>query len=132
MNQVIANALITPDGTILQSYHRHDYKTHIDKVTGEEYMIDGGTDYCRTNVNAINAEYVQVTMEDPHETRRKWFHWGTRGKDGKQPLTWKPLKDLDTDHIKAILTTQFHIPDYLIQLFEDELYFRQEALGEIV
>lgn len=125
MTQVIANALITPDGTVLQSYHVHDYKTHIDKVSGEEYMIDGGTDYCRSNVNKVAAKYISVTMDDPHETRREWFHWGTRGKDGRQPLTWKPLKDLDTDHIQAILETQHHIPDYLVGLFVDELEYRK-------
>lgn len=125
MAQVIANALITPDGTILQSYHRHDYKTYVDTVSGEEYMIDGGTDYCRSNVNKVAAKYISVTMDDPHETRREWFHWGTRGKDGRQPLTWKPLKDLDTDHIQAILETQHHIPDYLVGLFVDELEYRK-------
>ena len=131
MSQVIANAMITPDGTILQSYHRHDYKTYTDK-NGEEYMIDGGTDYCRSNVNKVAPQYITVTMDDIHNLRRKWFHWGTRGKNGDQPLQWKPLKDLDTDHIKAILETQHHIPEYLVELFEDELHFRQEALGEIV
>ena len=125
MAQVIANALITPDGTVLQSYHVHDYKTHIDKVSGEEYMIDGGTDYCRSNVNKVAAKYISITMDDPHETRREWFHWGTRGKDGRQPLTWKPLKNLDTDHIQAILETQHHIPDYLVGLFVDELEYRK-------
>lgn len=95
-------------------------------------MIDGGTDYCRSNVNKVAPQYISVTMMDIHETRREWFHWGTRGKNGDQPLTWKPLKDLDTNHIKAILETQHHIPEYLVELFEDELYYRQEALGEIV
>jgi len=125
MAQVIANALITPDGTVLQSYHRHDYKTYVDTVSGEEYMIDGGSDYCRSNVNKVAAKYISITVDDPHETRREWFHWGTRGKDGRQPLTWKPLKDLDTDHIQAILETQHHIPDYLVGLFVDELEYRK-------
>ena len=131
MAQVIANALITPDGTILQSYHRHDYKTYTDK-NGEEYMIDGGTDYCRSNVNKEPAQYITITMEDSHSTRRKWFHWGTRGVNGDQPLVWKPLKELDTDHIKSILKTQHHIGEHLIELFEDELHFRHDALGEII
>lgn len=122
--QIIASALVCPDGTVLQSYHRHDYKTHVDAVTGEEYMIDGGTDYVRSNVNKVGAKYITVTMNDPHTLRREWFHWGTRGRDGKQPLTWKPLKELDTDHIQAILDTQTHIPDYLVGLFTEELEFR--------
>lgn len=28
--QLIYNAIKTPDGTVLVSYHRHDYKTHLD------------------------------------------------------------------------------------------------------
>jgi hypothetical protein len=32
--------------------------------------------------------------------------WGTNGKYGELPLAWKPLTDLSTDHLIAILTTQ--------------------------
>ena len=34
MVRLIRNALQTPDGTVLESYHRHDYKTHLDGITG--------------------------------------------------------------------------------------------------
>ena len=77
MTQIVASFMTTPDGTKLQSFHRHDYKTHIDALTGEEYMIDGGTDYVRSNVNKIAPKYVTVTIGDPHELRRIWFHWGS-------------------------------------------------------
>ena len=33
---LLANRMITPDGTIMQSKHRHHYVTHIDEMTGEE------------------------------------------------------------------------------------------------
>jgi hypothetical protein len=32
--------------------------------------------------------------------------WGTRGKDGKQPLKYVLLKDCDKEHLKAILENQ--------------------------
>lgn len=123
MSQTIASFIITPDGTKLQSFHRHDYKTHKD-ANGETYMIDGGLDYQRGTVNKAPARSRIITMDHAHWLRREHFHWGTRGKDGQQPLTWKPLKDLDTDHIEAIMKTQHHIPDYLRELFKAELEYR--------
>lgn len=124
MQKLVANRIQTPDGTILQSFHRHDYKTHVDSVTGEEYMIDGGLDYCRTNVNSVPAKDLSVYLDSPFEEIREAFCWGTRGKDGKSPLTWKPLAKLDTDHISAILVTQTHIEDWLRGLFQKELDLR--------
>jgi hypothetical protein len=50
------------------------------------------------------------------------FKWGTRGKDGKQPLKFVVLKDMTTDHIEAILETQ-SLPDYMRKIFLDELDF---------
>jgi hypothetical protein len=126
--KVLANWLVTPDGTKLQSFHRHDYKTHIDALTGEEYMIDGGLDYLRSNQNKVPATYHTVTSKDPHGLIREHFHWGTRGKGGKQPLTWKPLCDLDKDHIEAILDTQHHISDELRKVFQTELIVRNVGL----
>lgn len=44
---LIRNAIQTPDGTILDSLHTHDFKTHIDKITGKLYGVDGGLSYLR-------------------------------------------------------------------------------------
>lgn len=124
--KTVASYMITPDGTLLQSYHVHDYKTYKDS-NGEIYMIDGGCEYLRTSVNEEPAEYFTVTTDDTHAMQRKAFHWGTRGKDGKQPLEWKPLRALDTDHIQAILETQHHIPEHLRKLFSDEIEYRKQV-----
>lgn len=35
--------------------------------------------------------------------------WGTYGINGDQPLQWKPLETLKTDHLEAILITQYHL-----------------------
>ena len=122
--QLVANKIRTPDGTILQSFHRHDYKTYVDQ-NGETYMVDGGLDYLRRNVTKVPYQELSVTLSDPFEVIRETFHWGTRGKDGQQPLAWKALKDLDDDHIEAILDTQHHISEWLRNLFELELEFRK-------
>jgi len=43
--KIVLNRIKTPDGTILTSYHRHNYVSHIDN--GELYAVDGGNDYLR-------------------------------------------------------------------------------------
>ena len=126
MTQLLAQRIRTPDGTILQSYNRHDYKTHLDAVSGETYMVDGGLDYCRQNINKVPAEDLCVYVDDDFMHIRAAFSWGTRGKDGRQPLKYVPMKDLDTDHIQAILDTQHHIPAYIRLQFVLELGFRGE------
>lgn len=125
MRRIVANRIMTPDGTVLQSFHVHDYKTHLDK-NGEEYMVDGGLDYLRRNVPKNRASELSVYEDDPFPLIRRTFHWGTRGKDGKQPLKWVPLIDLDTDHIKAILETQKQVPEHLLNIFKQELEVREE------
>jgi len=124
MTQIVANRIRTPDGTILQSYHVHDYKTHLDK-NGYTYMVDGGTEYLRRNV-VHEAQYEELTVmvTDPHEDIRAAFHWGTRGGDGKQPLRLVALKDLDIDHIQAILDTQTHISDWVRNIMSVEVNYR--------
>ena len=123
-NQLVVNKIRTPDGTILWSRHRHDYVTHLDE-NGEEYMLDGGTDYVRTSVNEVSAESLAVYTDDDHSVIRERFMWGTRGLTGDSPLIWKPLKDLEIDHINAILKTQTHIPDWVRTIFENELEYRK-------
>jgi hypothetical protein len=94
--RLLLNRIKTPDGTILTSYNRHDYLTHKDAITKEVLMVDGGTDYARRHVGTY--EELSVYDDGSHLTRRSALHWGTRGKDNKQPLTYKPIKDLDSDN----------------------------------
>ena len=54
----LANRIRTPDGTILESMHRHDYVTYID-ANGKEYMVDGGLDYLRRNIQAATTAFGQ-------------------------------------------------------------------------
>ena len=101
MKRLIQNAIRTPDGTIIQSRHRHDYVTHID-ANGKEYMVDGGLDYDRRTVQGDEVT-LYLYDDEPHEVQRKVITWGTRGKDGKQPLVFKTVADMETDHIEAVL-----------------------------
>lgn len=126
-DMIVANKIRTPDGTILQSFNRHDYKTYTDK-NGKEYMVDGGLEYLRRNVHDdAPYEELSVTLEDSFETVRESFCWGTRGKEGKDPLKWVELMNLATDHVEAILDTQFAPgqESWVKELMEKELAFRK-------
>jgi hypothetical protein len=124
MQKLISNRIRTPDGTILESIHRHDYVTYTD-ANGKEYMVDGGLDYLRRNIHD-DAPYEELSLycNSDHSLIREAFKWGTRGIDGKQPLTWLVLKDMATDHVEAILETQTHLRDHIRQVFVNELNFR--------
>ena len=73
MKRLVSNKLRTPDGTILQSFHRHDYVTHID-ANGEKYMVDGGLSYPRRNTYKIPFEELSVYNTDLFELVREEFH----------------------------------------------------------
>lgn len=127
MRTLLVSAIITPDGTRLESAHRHDYNAHTD-ANGEMYVIDGGLDYIRTSVNKVPAVNACVYSDDPHEVIRESFKWGTYGKNGDEPLQRKTLDSLDTSHIVAILDTQHQLKAHIRKVFEDELVYRGTLL----
>ena len=98
---LIANALQTPDGTILESKHRHDYKTYTD-ANGKQYMVDGGLEYVR---RSVHSDQIDMCMYDdePHEIQARVLTWGSFGKEGDQPISWIPIADMETDHLKTVL-----------------------------
>lgn len=123
-NKIILNRIQTPDGTILTSYHRHDMKTHEDK-NSELYFTDGGTAYIRRSVNDEPFKDLSVYGNVPFEEIREAFHWGTRGKEGKEKLKFKPLCDLDANHIKAIINDGYLKVEEIMKL---ELEYRNSQL----
>ncbi|KMV28472.1 hypothetical protein AB733_23385, partial [Photobacterium swingsii] len=90
-------------------------------------MVDGGTDELRRNVNTEPFEELSIYSDAPHHEIRQGFFWGKRGKDGNQPVEFKPLKTLDTDHIEAIIQTQKNQPRWRIEIFKAELAFRKKS-----
>lgn len=85
----------TPDGTILTSARRHDFVKHHDTVTNEEYILDGGLDYCRETVNKVPAEHCNITLmvEDWEEVRS---HHARTNYKGETIL----LKDMSDAHLR--------------------------------
>ena len=106
--QYVYNAIRTPDGTVLESTHTHDYRSHVDEITKERYIIDGGLDYRRYSLNHIPADDLSVHITEPHTTLREYLTWGTYGNDGNEPLTHLKLSEMDTGHIKAVLELGLH------------------------
>lgn len=122
--KLLANVMRTPDGTVLQSNHVHDYVEYTD-ANGKLYMVDGGVQYIRrTWHDEDNGEDLSVYTDDPHAKIRDWFRWGTYGKDGKGPLVWARLKYLSTNHIEKILD-EGYARNHLVKIFRDELEFRK-------
>lgn len=122
---LIYNAIRTPDGTILVSYHRHDYKTHLD-ANGEEYMIDGGTEYVRTSVNKEPAESLALYDDTPFERIREVVCRCGRGKNGDEPLKYVTLKDIDDEWLGAIIDyeEQYRPNNKFLPIYYKELKYR--------
>jgi len=121
---LIANALRTPDGTVLESKSRHDYKEYVD-ANGKTYMIDGGLDYHRRSANG-DEENMCMYDDEPHETQVQVLTWGTYGINGDQPLQYKTIAEMDTSHIEAVLQTVKHIRPMIKTVMQNELKFRQQ------
>lgn len=99
-HDVVLSRIKTPDGTILTSEYRHDYKEYIDK-NGELYMIDGGCDYCRKSDNKEPATYMPIYADDDFAVVRTVVKRGTFDKDGCR--IWKPICELTDEHLHNIL-----------------------------
>lgn len=123
--KILVNAMMTPDGTYLHSKHVHDYVTHKDK-NGEEYMVDGGNEYLHRSVNTVPAKDMTIYDTDSFAKIRKNLTWGSRGKDGKQPLTYKTLMKMSNDHIENILKNLPGISSGYKMAFEKELELRKK------
>jgi hypothetical protein len=123
MSNIIRNAIRTPDGTILESIHRHDYIEHKDK-NGVTYMIDGGLDYFRRG-GAMDYEDLSVILEDGHEKVREALKWGTYGPEGKGPFKRVTLCDMSTEHIQACLDECVTMYPQYRTAMENELEYRK-------
>lgn len=133
-NRLIYRALKTPDGTILATYHTHDYKTYVDK-NGETYTIDGGLEnYYRTSVNNEPAEMLELYLNDDIEKLRKYVSRGTFDSNGNR--IYVTMEKLSNDHISNILLYNFNLyetgkiseEDFVIAsiLYNKELRYRSQ------
>lgn len=123
ISPILSNRMRTPDGTILESRHRHDYVTHLDK-NGKEYMLDGGLDYVRCSANG-DEHLLTICSDDPHEVLRVLVKWGTYGKSGDEPLKYVTIADMDPYHLRACLDTQQKtMRPAIYKVMQDEVEYR--------
>jgi hypothetical protein len=122
------------DGTKLFSFTIHDYKDYTDK-DGNYMMIDWGSNYIRYSCDpkGISSKLINSTVKDSIKDIREHFKWGRNyDKDmNKLPQTeWVLLKDLDLDHIKAIIPymryDSTNKDSLMSHIFYEELDYRKE------
>jgi len=132
MKQIIINAIVTPDETVLVSENRHDFKTHEDTKTKKRYGVDGGTEYCRMIGDITDCKDITLYIDDDEivdeyfKYYRNIFKWGTYGKSGKEKYKQVKLKDMSNSHIKNIFETQKHLSNKVLKLFQKELKYRDD------
>lgn len=122
---IIVSKLKCPDGKVLISKSKHDYRCH--EIDGKRVCLDGGTFYRRIVGDSelvSQCEDISITTNSPIEEIREEFEWGAVRNNKVVRIK---LKDLSNDHIKNILKTQSQVPDYIrTKCFEAELEYRKE------
>lgn len=125
--RILQNALkITEQGkvTYLISTHQHHCNAYT-LASGGSVFVDGGREYFRRSCIPTTQASDDITVEDwslmEDDSRNRIYDrllWGSRGKDGKQPLTFSPFKILEKTHLQAILeyADKLSIPLSPIQL----------------
>lgn len=88
-----------------------------------QFLYNNGVDGVNPLYHLEENEIIHKMF--PEEPKRNYVLWGTRGKNGDQPLKYKLLKDLTNSHIKAILRTQPQLSSKDRTIFKDELDYRK-------
>jgi hypothetical protein len=124
MRKTVYNAIkcLECEETIV-SRSRHDYVTC---GCPNRAMVDGGNDYERygaMDMDKVEPKYVYA--DDDFEIVRKYATRGSRGVDGRQPLTYIPICDIDDDYLWAIL--EYGGPEWHLDLIRKEIKYRKDG-----
>ena len=124
--EILRNMMRTPDGTVLHSVHRHDYREHQD-ANGKVYMLDGGLDYVRCSAHGDEKMFT-VMSDDDHGLIRVVVTWGTYGREGDQLITHVLIADMETEHLQACIDGMRGYPrPAMYKVMQDELEYRNES-----
>jgi hypothetical protein len=89
-------------------------------------MVDGGLSYERYGAKNLDKLIIHnYYADDPFDAVRCYATRGSRGKDGKQPLTWIPLKDMDDDYLEAVL--YYGGAEWHLELIRKEIEYRKNV-----
>lgn len=110
MSTILQNAVYVPEERrYYKSGNTHDFVS-LKLKGGKEFFIDGGTSYFRAGghltelYNSGRVIKFHLTSDDSFtQAIVPKLLWGTRGKDGKQPLKFLPMNSFESDHLQAIL-----------------------------
>lgn len=121
MRQIVYNSVTCLECLkTLVSYHRHDCKMCSCK---NQAMVDGGTDYLRYSAKDMRKISLHTVYADEDFSKvRKYASRGSRGKDGKQPLSHIPICDMEDDHLEAVL--DYGGADWHLDLIRKEIEYR--------
>lgn len=107
-------------GDEIESRHRHDFV----RCNCGQSFVDGGFDYTRFGGAAM---CTAVYDNGDHKLRRSVIKWGRNYDENMQRLSKTELiliKDLKYDHIEAILDTVFTLSEFMKEVMETELFYR--------
>jgi hypothetical protein len=123
MRQIVYNAIKCLEcGETIVSRSRHDYNTC---GCPNGAMVDGGNEYERygaMDMDKIEPKYVYA--DDDFEIVRKYATRGSRGVDGRQPLTYIAICDIKDDYLWAIL--EYGGPEWHLDLIRKEIKYRED------
>lgn len=123
MRQLVYNSVTCLEcNETIVSYHRHDFKAC---SCPNKAVVDGGTSYLRYGaVDMSKIKSFAVYADEDFEIVRKYATRGGRGKDGKEPLSWIAICDINDDWLQAIV--EYGGPDWHIDLIKKEIEYRNK------
>lgn len=125
---ILINSIRTPDGTVLESNHVHDYVSHKDK-NGNTYAIDGGKEYLKRVYDVRDFEELSKDDVGDHLERRKYLKWGNNYDENMNRLpetNWLAIENMNTGHIQTILNGNYTNNPLYLETFKNELVYRKE------
>ena len=122
--KLVFKALVTPDGTILNSMSQNDYKGHTD-ANGDYYSVDGGNDEYTWGTGDGQESYLHLYNDDPIEDLRYVVGrsgYGNPSSDDYGSWRCALLYQMSTSWVKASI--EFTSKEYLKDLYNRELQYR--------